>query len=116
MKNYGNVLSFCDGDSCCQIALTKNGLKPENYFSAEIDKYPSSVTRLNFPNTIELGNLENPKIPIFLLPKISLFVSGFPCQDLSHASKNREGLNGKRSGLFYKCVDTLKLLKSKCPS
>ena len=115
MKNYGNVLSFCDGDSCLQIALTKNGLKPERYFSAEVDKYASSVTKLNFPDTIELGDLENPKIPIFLLPKISLFVSGFPCQDLSHASKNREGLNGKRSGLFYKCVDTLKLLKSKNP-
>jgi DNA-cytosine methyltransferase len=111
-----NILSLCDGDSCLQVALVKAQKDVDKYYSCEIDPYSSSVTRINFPNTIELGDLENPKIPFHMLPEISLLCSGFPCQDLSHASKDGKGLEGKRSGLFYQVVDTLKVLKSKNPN
>lgn len=35
---------------------------------------------------------------------IDLMIGGSPCQDLSIAKKNREGLKGCRSGLFYEFV------------
>lgn len=42
-----------------------------------------------------------------------LVIGGFPCTDLSSLNAirgNREGLNGKRSGLFYDLVRILKHL------
>ncbi|WDL72492.1 DNA cytosine methyltransferase [Helicobacter winghamensis] len=35
--------------------------------------------------------------------KCDLITAGFPCQDLSVAGK-KQGLNGKRSGLFYETL------------
>ena len=111
-----NVLSLFDGCSGFQLALVKAGIKYDNYFSCEIDKYASSVTRLNFPSTIELGDINNPKIPFFLLPKIDILSAGFPCQDLSFSKANGKGLEGSRSGLFYKTFEVLELLRKKNPN
>ena len=36
--------------------------------------------------------------------RIDLLTGGFPCQDLSYAKTNAEGLAGKRSGLFFEIV------------
>jgi len=52
-----NVLSLFDGMSCGQIALDKLGIKVDNYFAAEIDKYAIQVTQKNFPNTIQIGSV-----------------------------------------------------------
>lgn len=51
-------------------------------------------------------------INIFL-GKFEMMCGGSPCQDLSIAKKNREGLKGKRSGLFWDYVRILKDLKPK---
>ena len=40
--------------------------------------------------------------------------AGFPCVDLSSAKAGREGLAGAQSGLFYKVVRIIKLLKKEC--
>ena len=39
-------------------------------------------------------------------------IGGSPCQDLSIAGQ-RKGLDGERSGLFYKYVEALKIIKPK---
>lgn len=39
-----------------------------------------------------------------MLPRIDIIFGGFPCQDLSVAKQNREGLDGERSGLFFHIV------------
>ena len=49
-----NVLSLFDGISCGQIALNRLGVKYENYFASEIDKYAMQVTMANYPNTKQL--------------------------------------------------------------
>ena len=46
-----NVLSLCDGMSGGQIALDRLGMKVDNYFASEIDKYPMKVTQANYANT-----------------------------------------------------------------
>jgi DNA (cytosine-5)-methyltransferase 3A len=96
-----NVLSLFDGMSCGQIALKELGIKVDNYFAAEIDKYAIKVTQHNFPNTIELGDVT--KIRAEDLPKIDLLIGGSPCQGFSFAGKQL-AFDDPRSKLFFEFV------------
>jgi len=88
-----NVLSLFDGMSCGQQALEQAGIKVDNYFASEIDKYAIQVTMANYPNTIQLGSVVG--IDGYKLPKIDLIIGGSPCQSFSFA--------GKRKGMSTKC-------------
>lgn len=83
------VLSLFDGMSCGQIALRQLGIVPEVYYASEIDKYAVSQTQLNFPDTIQLGDVTN--INVNQLEPIDLLIGGSPCQSFSFA--------GKRAGM-----------------
>jgi DNA (cytosine-5)-methyltransferase 3A len=100
-----NVLSLFDGMSCGQIALNRAGIKYENYFASEIDKWAIKETLANYPNTKQLGDIT--KIKGSDLPKIDLVMGGSPCQGFSFAGK---GLNfdDPRSKLFFEFVRLLK--------
>lgn len=106
-----NVLSLFDGMSCGQIALNKLGIKYDNYFASEIDKYAMQVTQKNYPNTKQIGSVVDVKRED--LPKIDLLFGGSPCKDLSIANKNKKGLKGDSSILFYEYVRLLKELNPK---
>lgn len=108
-----NVLSLFDGMSCGQIALNKVGIKYDNYFASEIDKYAIQVTQKNYPNTIQLGSVTEVKASD--LPKIDLMYGGSPCQDLSSSNvwSEQKGLEGKKSSLFWEFVRLLKEVKPK---
>ena len=88
-----NVLSCFDGMSCGQIALNRIGVKYDNYFASEIDKYAITVTQHNYPNTKQIGDIKGVKSDD--LPSIDLLIGGSPCQNLSFA--------GKQNGLTTKC-------------
>jgi DNA (cytosine-5)-methyltransferase 3A len=88
-----NVLSLFDGMSCGQQALERTGIKVDNYFASEIDKYAIQVTMANYPNTIQLGSVVG--VDGYSLPKIDLLIGGSPCQSFSFA--------GKRKGMSTKC-------------
>jgi DNA-cytosine methyltransferase len=100
-----NVLSLFDGISCGQIALERAGIKVDNYYASEIDKYAIKVTQHNYPNTIQLGDVK--KVNIINLPKIDLLMAGSPCQGFSKAGN---GLNfeHKESKLFFEFVRIFK--------
>ena len=107
-----NVLSLFDGISCGHVALERVGIKVDNYFASEIDKYAIKVTMKNYPNTIQLGNVIT--VDGFSLPKIDLLIGGSPCQDLSNYKYDRndvKGLEGSKSSLFYHYVRLLKEVK-----
>jgi DNA-cytosine methyltransferase len=87
-----NVLSLFDGMSCGQQALEKAGIKIDNYFASEIDKYAIKVTMANYPNTIQLGSVVD--VNGYSLPKIDLLIGGSPCQSFSFAGK-RKGMSTK---------------------
>jgi len=106
-----NVLSLFDGMSCGQIALERAGIKVDNYFAAEIKKHAIEVTQHNYPNTKQLGDVT--KINGFNLPKIDLLIGGSPCQDFSRANKERKGVDGSKSSLFFEYVRLLKECKPK---
>ncbi len=105
-----NVLSLFDGMSCGRIALDKLGIKPDNYFAYEIDKYAIKVAKANYPDIQHLGDVQD--WAMHDLPKIDLLLGGSPCQGFSFAGKQ---LNFKdpRSKLFFTYVDILKAYKPK---
>jgi DNA-cytosine methyltransferase len=104
-----NVLSLFDGISIAQQSLKELNIPVEKYYASEIDKYAISITQKNFPNTIQLGDIKNIKGEDFT--NIDLIIGGSPCQDLSIAKKNRKGLKGNRSSLFYEFVRLVKEVK-----
>lgn len=99
-----NVLSLFDGISCGQLALQRAGISYKNYYASEIDKYAIKIANKNFPDTIQLGDVNNWKS--WKLPTIDLLIGGSPCQGFSTAGK---GLNfeDSRSKLFFEYVDCL---------
>ena len=86
------VLSLFDGMSCGQQALERLGVKVDNYFASEIDKYAIQVTMANYPKTKQLGSVVN--VDGYSLPKIDLLIGGSPCQSFSFAGK-RKGMSTK---------------------
>lgn len=95
------VLSLFDGISVAQQAIKELGITP-TYYASEIDKYAISIAQKNHPNTIQIGSVVDVKGSDY--EDIDLLVGGSPCQDLSIAKKNRQGLSGSRSGLFWEFV------------
>lgn len=75
------------------------------YYASEIDKYAIQVTQKNYPNTIQIGDVT--KVKRSDLPKIDLLIGGSPCQDLSIANRDRKGLKGEKSKLFWEYVRIL---------
>jgi len=105
-----NVLSLFDGMSCGQIALDKLGIKVNNYFASEIDKYAIQVTKHNYPNTKHIGDVTQVKGAD--LPKIDLLIGGSPCQGFSFAGKQLN-FDDPRSKLFFEFVRLLEETKPK---
>jgi DNA-cytosine methyltransferase len=100
-----NILSLFDGLSSGQIALNRLGIKYNNYFACEIDKYAIQVTQHNYPNTIQLGDVT--KVDFTKLPKIDLLIGGSPCQGFSFAGKQL-AFDDPRSKLFFEYIRALK--------
>jgi len=107
-----NVLSLFDGISCGMIALERVGLGVDNYYASEIKEDALKVSKANYPNIIQLGDVRNLRTTeLSKLPKIDLLLFGSPCQDLSNAMKNRKGLTGSKSVLFYEALRILREIK-----
>ena len=105
-----NVLSLFDGISVAFVSLGMAGIRVKNYYASEIDEYAIKISKKNYPAIIRLGDVKSVTKP----PEpIDLLIGGSPCQDLSIAKKDRKGLDGDRSGLFYEYVRIKDLVKPK---
>lgn len=124
-----NVLSLFDGMSCGQIALNNLGIKVDNYFASEIDKYAIQIAKKNFPDTIHVGDVtklsysdyrgclvrEKESKYIVDIPnskRIDLIMGGSPCQGFSRAGKGLD-FEDPRSKLFFEFVRLIKECKPK---
>jgi len=112
-----NVLSLFDGISCARVALDVAGIPVNKYYASEIEKNAIKVSKKNYPDIISLGSVLDLKtIPLGVggvSPQIDLLIGGSPCTDLSIAKKNREGLQGNQSSLFYEYVRIKNEIKPK---
>lgn len=98
------VLSLFDGMSCGQIALDRLGIN-YTYYASEIDKYAIQITQKNYPNTIQLGDINGWKN--WDIPTPDLIIGGSPCQGFSIAGK-RLNFDDPRSKLFFVFADIVK--------
>ena len=106
------ILSLFDGISCGQLALKRAGITVEKYYASEIEESAIKVTQCNFPNTIQIGDVTKIDFKQFE-GDIDLLIGGSPCQDLSIAKQNRQGLRGDKSSLFFYYVNALRIIKPK---
>jgi site-specific DNA-cytosine methylase len=96
------VLSLFDGISCAQIALNRANINYTKYYASEIDKYAIKITQQNYPNTVQLGDINNVNPGDY-----DLIIGGSPCQGFSYAGKGLN-FNDPRSKLFFNYVEILK--------
>jgi len=105
-----NVLSLFDGMSCGRIALERAGLPVTNYFASEVDKYAMEVSKKNYPDIEQLGDVTNNCF--WDLPQIDLLIGGSPCQGFSFAGKQLD-FDDPRSKLFFTFIDCIEAFKPK---
>lgn len=110
-----NVLSLFDGISAGQVALNKAGIKIDNYYSSEIDRYAIQVTTKNYPKTNQLGDISNWRDWEIDFSKIDLVIGGSPCQGFSFAGKQLN-FKDERSKLFFEYVNILNHIRLLNPS
>lgn len=105
-----NVLSLFDGMSCGQIALRELGVHVDKYYASEIDKFAIKQTQTNFPDTIQLGDVNNWQSWDIHWSSIDLVLAGSPCQGFSFAGKGL-AFDDPRSKLFFVFVEILEACK-----
>lgn len=105
------VLSLFDGISCGRVALERAGIPVEKYYASEIDRYAISVAQAMYPDTVQVGDVN--KLNYLELLDVDMIIGGSPCQDLSIAKQNRQGLQGERSRLFWEYIKALTIIKPK---
>lgn len=114
-----NVLSLFDGISCAKLALEKAEIKINKYYSSEICPHALAIQNHHYSgdtNHIQLGDVC--KIDgLDLCDEIDLIIFGSPCTNLSSVnSKDRRGLEGNESKLFYEALRILKEIFAFSPS
>lgn len=82
-----NVLSLFDGISCGRVALERTGIKVDNYYASEVDKYAQQVSAKNYPDIVRLGDVTKWKEWSVDWSSIDLVIGGSPCQGFSAAGK-----------------------------
>ena len=91
---------------CLGIALKDMGYEFE-YYSSEIDKHACKVSNLNFPDSIQLGDVTKWREWDIDWSKIDLIGAGSPCQGFSFAGKQL-AFDDPRSALFFVFVEILR--------
>lgn len=78
------VFSGFDGMSGLQAGLKQNGVKVNEYLASEINPSAMKLTEHNFPQTKQLGDIQ--QINPATIGAVDIGAFGFPCQTLSSAN------------------------------
>lgn len=84
------------------VALERAKVKVSSYLSSEIDKYAIQISKKNYPDIRQVGDIRNIKNVL----GVNLLIGGSPCQGLSFAGKQLN-FDDPRSGLFFEFVRIL---------
>ncbi len=101
----GKFISLFAGVGGFDLGMEQAG--HECVAQVEWDKNAAGVLKHRWPNVPLFCDVS--KVSADDLPDADFITYGFPCQDLSVAGK-REGLDGKRSGLFYEATRLIREL------
>ncbi|MBM9504541.1 DNA cytosine methyltransferase [Streptomyces sp. KK5PA1] len=105
------ILSLCSGIGALDLAVERlTGQRLALY--AEIDPHASAVMATHFPGVPNLGDITRADWQAVAEdhPEVTTITAGFPCQDISSAG-TREGINGKRSGVWKSVADAIRILR-----
>jgi len=94
------TIAFCEHDDFCKKILKKHW--PTKLIFDDIND-------LSFDSELGLLKCKNQS---YQYPRIDVLCGGFPCQDISIAGK-KEGLDGKKSGLWSQYKRLIKEIKPK---
>jgi len=103
MLTFGSLFSGIGG---FDLGFEQAGMKCA--WQCEIDKQARSVLSTHWPNITIIEDVRN--VRTGAVEYVDLICGGFPCQDVSVAGK-REGLAGKRSGLWFEFLRVLDELR-----
>jgi len=96
--------SFFAGIGGFDLGFQRCGMTP--VFHCEIDEYCQTILKRHWPRVPLHGDIETlqPKA----IPAADLWAAGWPCQDVSTANSQRAGIEGSRSGLFFRFATLVK--------
>lgn len=106
------VLSLFDGVSGAMLALKALGLEIDEYYASEINEKAISVSRRNWPEIVQVGDITNLMDDDPRFKDVDLLIAGSPCTNLSIAGDGT-GLEGEQSKLFYEFIRLLKAIRPK---
>ena len=106
MEKLDIVLSLFNGMGTGQQALDDLNISYSKFYSSEIKPAAIKLVKSHFPETTQLGDIKNWESWNIDWSRVSLILSGSPCQDLSIAGKQK-GITGKKSFLFFVFIDIL---------
>lgn len=75
----------------------------ECVFQVEIDPEARAVLHKHWPNVETFGDIRE----VERFPSVDVLAGGFPCQDISQANRDGDGIEGEKSGLwseFYRAI------------
>lgn len=110
-----NVLSLFDGMGCSWIALKEAGIPVNKAYASEIDSHAIKQTQLNFPDTVQLGDVTKWREWNIDWKSLDLILAGSPCQGFSFAGKQL-AFDDPRSKLFFVFIDILNHVRSFNPN
>lgn len=93
------VGSLFSGIGGLDLGLERAGMTVA--WQAEVDPYCREVLTKHWPHVPNLGDVET--IEWSSVEHVDLICGGFPCQDVSKASRTRHGIDGDKSGL-WRCM------------
>ena len=104
MTSKYSMASFFAGIGGFDLGFERAGFK--SVYQCELDEYCRNILAHHWPHVkrdIDIKKVEKDDIP-----KAEIWCAGCPCQDVSLArARPRAGLEGERSGLFYRFADLL---------
>lgn len=93
----------CSGIEAPIQALIKLKIPFRHLWSCEIDKYARESIKANYHPEVLFEDITKPR----KLPKVDLYVAGFPCQTFSMAG-DRAGMDDPRGLIFFHCLKAIK--------
>lgn len=110
-KKINTIASFFAGIGGFDIAFENNGFKTQ--FLCEINPFCQKILNRHWPKVQKHDDIN--ELQFSEIPHSDVWCGGFPCQDISLArgASKRLGLEGARSGLFYRYAELIAKSKPK---
>lgn len=99
------VLSLFSGGGLGDYGLELAGM--DTVFQCEIQDFQYKLLGLRYPNSVKWRDVITAKE----FPSADVLIGGFPCQDISTAKNNAEGINGARSGLWFEQLRIIRTVR-----